>query len=88
MAGWTSLLPKDDRQEFELFGNANTGINFNKYEDIPVDATGADVPDHINSVSGCFYFSHAVYSGIVLSGIRPFLYNAKTQDPFLEELVQ
>ena len=24
------------------------GINFDKYEDIPVEATGEDVPDHID----------------------------------------
>lgn len=33
----------------ELFGSANTGINFNKYEDIPVEATGNEVPSHITS---------------------------------------
>jgi ATP-dependent RNA helicase DDX3X len=41
--------PRDERAELELFGTANTGINFNKYEDIPVEATGKDVPDHITS---------------------------------------
>lgn len=30
-------------------GTANTGINFNKYEDIPVEATGVQVPEHISS---------------------------------------
>lgn len=35
--------PRDERQEQELFGTANTGINFNKYEDIPVEATGQKV---------------------------------------------
>lgn len=41
--------PRDERVELELFGTANTGINFNKYEDIPVEATGRDVPEHITS---------------------------------------
>lgn len=41
--------PRDERQELELFGTANTGINFSKYEDIPVEATGRDVPDHITT---------------------------------------
>ncbi|CAB0002118.1 unnamed protein product [Nesidiocoris tenuis] len=46
---WTQMEPRDERLEVELFGNANTGINFNKYEDIPVEATGTDIPPHINS---------------------------------------
>jgi ATP-dependent RNA helicase DDX3X len=41
--------PRDERIELELFGTANTGINFNKYEDIPVEATGQQVPEHIAS---------------------------------------
>lgn len=48
---WTKPLPPDERLEEELFGNRSTGINFNKYEDIPVEATGEDVPPHINTVS-------------------------------------
>ena len=35
----------------ELFGTGNTGINFDKYEDIPVDATGEEAPQHIETVS-------------------------------------
>lgn len=46
---WIIPLERNNRQEEELFGTGNTGINFNKYEDIPVDATGEDVPPHINS---------------------------------------
>jgi ATP-dependent RNA helicase DDX3X len=40
--------------ERELYGDAqdplkqHTGINFDKYEDIPVEATGAGVPDPVN----------------------------------------
>ncbi|GLG93124.1 ATP-dependent RNA helicase bel [Gryllus bimaculatus] len=48
-ADWTTLTPRDERLEFELFGSSNTGINFNKYEDIPVEATGDSVPPPINS---------------------------------------
>lgn len=47
---WTVPLPRDDRLEIELFGTGNTGINFSKYEDIPVEATGDQVPRHITSV--------------------------------------
>ena len=43
------------RMEKELFGDAadpskqHTGINFEKYDDIPVEATGAGVPEPILS---------------------------------------
>lgn len=42
---------RDPRLEEELFGTGNTGINFSKYEDIPVDATGDSVPGNIESVN-------------------------------------
>lgn len=35
----------------ELFGTGNTGINFDKYEDIPVEATGDSCPKHVQTVS-------------------------------------
>lgn len=54
---WTAPLPRDERLEHELFGSSNTGINFNKYEDIPVEATGDNCPNHINSVSFSNYWS-------------------------------
>ncbi|XP_015761823.1 PREDICTED: ATP-dependent RNA helicase DDX3X-like [Acropora digitifera] len=50
---WSKLLPRNDRIERELFGKHNTGINFDKYEDIPVEATGHDVPKNIELV--CYY---------------------------------
>ncbi|KAJ3825719.1 putative DED1-ATP-dependent RNA helicase [Lentinula raphanica] len=43
------------RMEKEIYGDANdpskqhTGINFEKYDDIPVEATGADVPEPVTS---------------------------------------
>jgi len=48
-ADWTAPLPRDARLEEELFKQASTGINFGKYDDIPVDATGNDVPNCITS---------------------------------------
>ena len=50
-ADWTAPLPRDERLEIEMFGTGNSGINFDKYEDIPVEATGNDVPAHISTVS-------------------------------------
>ncbi|XP_047353810.1 ATP-dependent RNA helicase bel isoform X2 [Vespa velutina] len=46
---WTIPTTRDERLEVELFGTGNTGINFSKYEDIPVEATGDDIPPHITS---------------------------------------
>ena len=43
------------RLEKELYGDAedpskqHTGINFEKYDDIPVEATGASVPEPVTS---------------------------------------
>ncbi|KAI6149135.1 P-loop containing nucleoside triphosphate hydrolase protein [Pisolithus tinctorius] len=47
--------PRNMRMEKELFGDPNdpskqhTGINFEKYDDIPVEATGAGVPDPVTT---------------------------------------
>lgn len=46
---WTVPTSRDERLEMELFGTGNTGINFSKYEDIPVEATGDNIPPHITS---------------------------------------
>lgn len=59
---WTKPLAPDERLEEELFGNRSTGINFNKYEDIPVEATGEDVPPHIDTVSLIYIFSYITIS--------------------------
>ncbi|KAL5084969.1 DEAD-box ATP-dependent RNA helicase [Trichoderma cf. simile WF8] len=46
--------PANPRVERELFGTADdpskqhTGINFEKYDDIPVEASGRDVPEPVN----------------------------------------
>lgn len=52
-ADWTKPLPRNDRLERELFGNRSTGINFDKYEDIPVEATGNDCPRHLETFEEC-----------------------------------
>ncbi|KAI9810510.1 MAG: DEAD-box ATP-dependent RNA helicase [Phylliscum demangeonii] len=49
--------PANQRLERELFGVPNdptklqTGINFEKYDEIPVEATGTDVPQPVNQFS-------------------------------------
>lgn len=46
---WTIPLPRNERVERELFGTGGpSGINFDRYEDIPVEATGNDVPSGID----------------------------------------
>ncbi|XP_043088058.1 DEAD-box helicase 3 X-linked b isoform X3 [Puntigrus tetrazona] len=46
---WSKPLPPNERVEHELFSGSNTGINFEKYDDIPVEATGHNCPQHIES---------------------------------------
>ena len=49
---WTKPTARNERVEVELFGTgevAGGGINFDRYEDIPVEATGNDVPAGIES---------------------------------------
>lgn len=47
---WFTLAPRDQRIEAQLFGAQLSGINFDKYEDIPVEASGNDCPTAIDSV--------------------------------------
>ncbi|KAH0624779.1 hypothetical protein JD844_032576 [Phrynosoma platyrhinos] len=49
---WSKPLPPSERMEQELFAGGNTGINFEKYDDIPVEATGNNCPPHIESENG------------------------------------
>uniref|UniRef100_A0A672SGD8 RNA helicase n=1 Tax=Sinocyclocheilus grahami TaxID=75366 RepID=A0A672SGD8_SINGR len=46
---WSKPLPPNERLEQELFSASNTGINFEKYDDIPVEATGTNSPGHIEN---------------------------------------
>ncbi|XP_069873457.1 ATP-dependent RNA helicase DDX3X-like [Dipodomys merriami] len=48
---WSIPLPPNERLEQELFSGGNTGINFEKYDDIPVEATGNNCPPHIENFS-------------------------------------
>ncbi|XP_055086836.1 DEAD-box helicase 3 X-linked a isoform X3 [Periophthalmus magnuspinnatus] len=45
---WSKPTARNDRLEQELFSASNTGINFEKYDDIPVEATGNNCPPHID----------------------------------------
>ncbi|XP_076159025.1 ATP-dependent RNA helicase DDX3X-like isoform X2 [Alosa pseudoharengus] len=45
---WSKPLSRNERTENELFAGCNTGINFDNYDDIPVEATGHDSPSPID----------------------------------------
>ncbi len=47
----------------ELFGSANTGINFEKYDDIPVEATGESCPKNVTCFADC-NFSEIIQNNI------------------------
>ena len=67
--------PPNQRLERELFGVPNdvtkqqTGINFDKYDDIPVEATGHDVPDAVTEFTSPPLDPHML-SNITLAGYK------------------
>lgn len=66
------------RMEKELYGDPNdpskqqTGINFEKYDDIPVEATGAGVPDPVTT------FTHPPLDPVLLENIGYAHYTVPT----------
>jgi hypothetical protein len=66
------------RMEKELFGDAadplkqHTGINFEKYEDIPVEATGAGVPEPVHA------FTNPPLDPVLLENIGYAMYTTPT----------
>ncbi len=66
------------RLEKDLFGDPNdpskqhTGINFDKYDDIPVEATGAGVPDPVLS------FANSPLDPVLLENITYAMYTTPT----------
>jgi len=69
---WSKPLPRNDRLESELFTSAKSGINFDRYEDIPVEATGSDAPGCIES------FDEANLGEIISSNIQLAQYSKPT----------
>lgn len=70
--------PRNMRMEKELFGDPNdpskqhTGINFEKYDDIPVEATGAGVPDPVTT------FTNPPLDPLLLENISSARYTTPT----------
>lgn len=50
-SNWEKQGPPDHHLEAELFAGMNSGINFDKYEEIPVEATGVECPPPISHFS-------------------------------------
>jgi len=69
---WSKPLPRNERLESELFTSAQSGINFDRYEDIPVEATGNDAP------SGIETFEEASLGEIIASNIQLAQYKKPT----------
>lgn len=64
---WDSQAPRDEQLENELFAGGNSGINFDKYEEIPVEATGHDCPEPIQKVlTGFFLHLGFVYFYVII----------------------
>ncbi|KAM5289419.1 ATP-dependent RNA helicase DDX3X-like [Ctenodactylus gundi] len=69
---WSKPLPPSERLEQELFSGDNSGINFEKYDDIPVEATGSNCPPHIES------FSDVEMGEIIMGNIKLTRYTRPT----------
>jgi len=82
---WTKMAARNERLEIELFGkppekvaegeistSSTSGINFDKYDDIPVEATGDDIPKSIKS------FSEMKLTEIILNNISLTRYTKPT----------
>ena len=83
---WTKPLPRNERMEEELFnsGHGPSGINFERYEDIPVEMTGTDCPRAIdgfddvnltNIVKTNIELAH--YAQVMMKKLKRFLVSNK-----------
>lgn len=50
---WSALQPRDEKLEAELFAGQLSGINFDKYDDIPVSTSGENVPQPVDDFLTC-----------------------------------
>jgi superfamily II DNA/RNA helicase len=69
---WSKPLPQDESLEKELFHSAPQGINFDTYDDIPVEATGDNCPKSIAT------FDELNFHEIVANNIKLSKYTKPT----------
>ena len=48
--------PAPAEDEESLFQTISAGINFDRYDEIPVEVTGRDPPQHINTFEECGFY--------------------------------
>lgn len=64
---WTRMLPANPMRERDLFGSGHSGINFSKYEDIPVEASGVECPQNVETFQDLRY-TEIIRNNIALCG--------------------
>ena len=65
---WSKPLARNERMEQELFGsNSSEGINFETYDDIPVEATGSEVPPPIEDFEGVSLVIQSISNRVITS---------------------
>lgn len=61
---------RNEMLEKQLFGQQKTGINFDKYDDIPVETSGDNVPDGIKEFSDMDFMPPVLKENLSLSGYQ------------------
>lgn len=64
---WGKMRPRNQVLEDKLFGGGHTGINFDKYEDIPVEMTGNSTPKPVNNFEE-IEFTEIIRNNVMLAG--------------------
>lgn len=64
---WGKMRPRNIMVEDKLFGGGHTGINFDKYEDIPVEMTGSNTPKPVTNFEE-IEFNEIIRNNVELAG--------------------
>ena len=65
------IPPAPPEDEGTLFATMAAGINFDKYDDINVEATGRDPPSHISSFDECDFLETTMKNVKLCNYARP-----------------